>query len=357
MAFINSEVQRAFFEIICKRRIKRVMYGAKLYHLEMFFDRCLNIILCHHPHIWSYGTGNLLVAPNIPKIITKASERATEWRKESLNKQYEDLSQVIGNSFGYFIRYSIECRKRIRNVSKLKQRCLDLVQTLIEHTNNRPLLPEIDINKSKDEALRVIEMFPKIFAKATSELDTPIIDVFWEKLVYDMYLQMFRYVDVPVPPLADLILNIKAVCRKGLFRYGNPFIKDFHLTDSIQNREIIIECNRRTRVTILREFMFDDIETISRLVIPPSFLYADDKTQCVICLEKKDVLVWPCHTSHVTCTQCTIELLSLQVSCPLCRQSVRFIYGKWYLDNYDDDNVWLFVLHHLWYEWHLRNEN
>jgi hypothetical protein len=164
-----------------------------------------------------------------------------------------------------------------------------------------------------------------------------------------MYLQMFRYVDVPVPQLADLILNIKAVCRKGLFRYGDPFIKAFHLTDSIKNSEIIIECNRRPRVTILREFMFDDIETISRLVIPPSFLYADDKTQCVICLEKKDVLVWPCHTSHVTCTQCTIELLSLQVSCPLCRQSVRFIYGKWYLDN-DDDNTWLFVLQHLWYE-------
>jgi hypothetical protein len=179
MAFINSEVQRAFFEIICKRRIKRFMYGAKLYHLEMLFDRCLNIILCHHPHIWSYGTGNLLVAPNTPAIITKSAERATEWRKESLIKQYEDLSQVIGNSFGYFIRYSIECRKRIRNVSKLKQRCLDLVQTLIEHTNNRPLLPEIDINKSKDEALRIIEMLPKIFAKVSSELDTPIIDVFW----------------------------------------------------------------------------------------------------------------------------------------------------------------------------------
>jgi len=83
MSFINSEVQCAFFEIICKRRIKRVMYGVTLYHLEMLFDRCLNIILCHHPHIWSYGTGNLLVAPNIPEIITKSAERATEWRKAS----------------------------------------------------------------------------------------------------------------------------------------------------------------------------------------------------------------------------------------------------------------------------------
>ena len=355
MTFINSEVQLAFFEIICKRRIKRVMYGATLYHLEMLFDRCLNIILCHHPHIWSYGTGNLLVAPNTPEIITKAVERAIEWRKESLNKQHEDLSQIIGNSFGYFIRYSIECRERIQSGSKLKQRCLHLVQILIEHTNNNlPLLPEIDTNKtSKDEVRRVIQIFPKIFAKVSSDLDTPIIDVFWEKLVYDMYLQMFRYVDVPVPPLADLILNINAVSRKGFFRYGKSFIKDGCLTDGKQC-DIIIECNRRPRVTILREFMFDDIETISRLVIPPSFLYADEKKECVICLEKKDVLVWPCHTSHVTCTQCTIELVSLAVSCPLCRQSLSFIYGKWYLDNYDDDNTWLFVLHNLWYEWHLR---
>ena len=355
MAFINSEVQVAFFEIICKRRIKRVMYGATLYHLEMLFDRCLNIILCHHPHIWSYGTGNLLVAPNTPEIITKAVERAIEWRKESLNKQHEDLNQIIGNSFGYFIRYSIECRARVQSGNKVKQRCLHLVQILIEHTNNNlPLLPEIDTNKtSKDEVRRVIQIFPKIFAKVSSDLDTPIIDVFWEKLVYDMYLQMFRYVDVPVPPLADLILNINAVSRKGFFRYGKSFIKDGCLTDGKQC-DIIIECNRRPRVTILREFMFDDIETISRLVIPPSFLYADEKKECVICLEKKDVLVWPCHTSHVTCTQCTIELVSLAVFCPLCRQSLSFIYGKWYLDNYDDDNTWLFVLHNLWYEWHLR---
>jgi hypothetical protein len=357
MAFINAEVQRAFFKIVCTRRIKRVMYGATLYHpmsLAILFDRCLNMILCHHPHIWSYGTGNLLVAPNTPAIFTKAEEQAIEWRKESLNKQDEELSQVIGNSFGYFIRYSIECRARIQSGNKLKQRCLHLVQTLIEHTNS---VAQFNADKSvTDEILILHQMFAEIFTKVS--FDAPIIDLFWEKSVYDMYLQMFKYVDVHVPQLADLILNIKAVSRKGVFRYGKPFIKGC-LTDGRKTREIIIECNRRPIVTILREFMLDILEpenftsTISSLVIPPSFLYADEKTQCVVCLEKKDVLMWPCHISHVSCTECTIELLSLPISCPLCRQSVIYIYGTWYLDN--DDNKWLFILQYFWYEWHRRN--
>ncbi len=46
-----------------------------------------------------------------------------------------------------------------------------------------------------------------------------------------MYLQMFSYVNVLVLQLADLILKINAVSRKGFFRYGKSFIKDGFLTD------------------------------------------------------------------------------------------------------------------------------
>jgi len=277
MAFINVKVQRAFFEILSTRREKRYIYGATPYHptsLRILFDRCLNMISCHHPHIWSYGTGNLLVAPKTSEIISKAEERANEWRNESFNKQ--NLRLVIGNSFGFFIRYTLECCERMSIIS----------------------------NKLKGQGAM-------------------------------MYLQMFKYVNTLAPQLKDLCLNIKVSYRIGKSRYGDHFIEVF-LTNDKLNWQIIKECNQRPHVKILRKFMFDT-EKIAHLVIPSSLLYCDEKAECVVCLQEKDVLVWPCHTSHVTCTECTVELSSRNVSCPLCRKSIEYRYGKWYLENENSD--------------------
>ena len=279
MTFINVEIQRTFFEIVCTRRGKRVMYGVTPYQsiiLRILFDRCLNIISCHHPHIWSYGTGNLLIAPLIPEIVTKAEELAIEWRLESLLKQ-EDYPLLVGNSFGYYIRYSFECRERI--------------------------------------------------------------SIFRNKLNYQHgdHLQMFKYIDSISPQLNDLCTNIKVIDRIGKFRYGEYFTEGY-LTNNKSVSEILKECNQTPNIKILREFMFDILdpefatEKIANLVIPPLLLYGDKKSECVVCLQEKDVLIWPCHKLHVTCTECTIELVSWKVSCPLCRQSILYKYGKWNID-------------------------
>ena len=278
MTFINVEVQRTFFEIVCTRRRKRIMYGVTPYQsiiLRILFDRCLNIILCHHPHIWSYGTGNLLIAPNIPDIVTKSIERAIEWRLESLLNQEDDLQ--LRNSFGYYIRYSFECRERI--------------------------------------------------------------SIFRNQLNYQHgeHLQMFKYIDSISPRLNDLCVNIKVIDRIGKFRYGEYFTEGY-LTNNNSVSEILKECNQTPNIKILREFMFDildpefETETIASLVIPNLLLYGDEKSECVVCLQEKDVLIWPCHKLHVTCAECTIELLSCKVSCPLCRQSILYKYGKWHID-------------------------
>ena len=279
MTFINVEIQRTFFEIVCIRRGKRVMYGVTPYQsiiLRILFDRCLNIISCHHPHIWSYGTGNLLIAPLIPEIVTKAEELAIEWRLESLLKQEDYPLLVVGNSFGYYIRYSFECRERI--------------------------------------------------------------SIFRNKLNYQHgdHLQMFKYIDSISPQLNDLCTNIKVIDRIGKFRYSEYFTEGY-LTKNKSVSEILKECNQTPNIKILREFMFDILdsefatEKIANLVIPPLLLYGDEKSECVVCLQEKDVLMWPCHKLHVTCTECTIELVSWKVSCPLCRQSILYKYGKWHI--------------------------
>ena len=81
MIFINSTIQTAFFDLLCKRRGKIREYGAITHttiEKRAQFDRCLIIIASHYPHIWSYGTGNLLIAPPTPETLTKASTRAIE---------------------------------------------------------------------------------------------------------------------------------------------------------------------------------------------------------------------------------------------------------------------------------------
>jgi len=282
MIFINSTIQTAFFDLLCKRRGKRREYGA-ITHIPIGkraqFDRCLNMIASHHPHIWSYGTGNLLVAPPLPtpETITNASTRAIEWRLEALKEH--DSDGIVDEGFGYFIRYTLECRERI-------------------------------------------SIFRKEFDRQSG-----------------FTLIMFEYIDSIAPQLYDLISIIKIVNQRGKIRHGNLFNKHGSLTDNQTNSEILVDCNHRPNIKVLREFMVDMInaefvtDTISTLVVPSALLYADNEAECVTCLEKKEVLMWPCHTSHVTCQECTIELCSRRVSCPICLGSLVYKYGKWYKPN------------------------
>lgn len=291
MIFINSVVQSAFFNLLCKRRGKRSEYGA-VTHTQIrhraIFDRCIIMIASHHPHIWSYGTGNLLVAPPTPRpeTLTKAIERANEWRSESLKEH--GINGIPDEGFGYFIRYTLECRER----------------------------------------LSAYKMFRHFGYHAT-------LNLFEEQ--YGCTPDICEYIDCVAPQLYDLISNIKFVCHRGKSRYGDDKFNQGNLTNDQTNYEIIKECNQRPNIKVLREFIVDIIEpesvteTLSTLVIPTSLLYADKEAECVVCLQEKEVLMWPCHTSHVTCAECTIELSSRRVSCPICRLALEFRYGKWYM--------------------------
>jgi len=100
MIFINSVVQIAFLNILCTRRGKRSKYGAVTHNQirqKANFDRYIIMISSHHPHIWSYGTGNLLVAPTTPETLTKAAESANEWRSESLKEH--DIDGILDEGF------------------------------------------------------------------------------------------------------------------------------------------------------------------------------------------------------------------------------------------------------------------
>ena len=67
----------------------------------------------------------------------------------------------------------------------------------------------------------------------------------------------------------------------------------------------------------------DEDESHYPVTVPVEFILSSQKKECVVCLEEKDVLEWPCHTSHVTCEECVLKIVKLRrVSCPICRKHV-----------------------------------
>ena len=119
MFFINAETQNMFFEAHRFRKEKRnlLTIEASYYHREKL-DKCLGIIVCHNTDIWSYGTGILLVAPKIVKITTESEKRAASMRLYAKNEHdyYKYSRSFEDESFGYFVRFTLEIRDRLRNL-------------------------------------------------------------------------------------------------------------------------------------------------------------------------------------------------------------------------------------------------
>jgi hypothetical protein len=117
MPFINIQAQNLFFQAHQARREKRIDIGviASEEH-SMLLDKCLDIILCHDPDIWSKGTGILLVA-RIKEFNTLSQKRALIFRINAKKCHASDRKTrpLMKESFGFFVRKTLEYRNRIRN--------------------------------------------------------------------------------------------------------------------------------------------------------------------------------------------------------------------------------------------------
>ena len=47
--------------------------------------------------------------------------------------------------------------------------------------------------------------------------------------------------------------------------------------------------------------------------------------ECSVCFEQGEVLMWPCHESHIVCVDCTSKIIHRKSSCPLCRTLLKTI--------------------------------
>lgn len=315
MSYINFDIQCSFFQTLRERRRNREIYGAIIhpcFSSFLFFDPCLDMISCHHPDIWDYGTGNLLVSPKPSIISTNAESRALQWRQEAIDLKNNNIDK----GFGYLARKTLEYRDSMR------------------------------IYKYELEATSTV--------------------------LSDEHIERFEYIENICFQIEDLSLKSEKTRQVGIQRHGILFDKDRYLSRYQKGFQIyneIDECIRNPRPVFLgiellsypeteiqREddiLMYDDIfydynydniynynddiynydnEEISEdeldylVIVPDQFILSNRKQECVVCLQEKDVLEWPCHTTHVTCEECVLKIVKLRfirpVSCPICRKNL-----------------------------------
>jgi hypothetical protein len=270
------------------------------------------MISCHHPDIWDYGTGNLLVSPKPSIISTNAESRALQWRQEAIDLKNNNIDK----GFGYLARKTLEYRDSMR------------------------------IYKYELEATSTV--------------------------LSDEHIERFEYIENICFQIEDLSLKSEKTRQVGIQRHGILFDKDRYLSRYQKGFQIyneIDECIQNPRPVFLgiellsypeteiqREddiLMYDDIfydynydniynynddiynydnEEISEdesdylVIVPDQFILSNRKQECVVCLQEKDVLEWPCHTTHVTCEECVLKIVKLRfirpVSCPICRKNL-----------------------------------
>ena len=289
MFFINAETQNMFFEAHRFRKEKRnlLTIEASYYHREKL-DKCLDFIVCHNTDIWSYGTGILLVAPKIVKITTESEKRAASMRLYAKNEHdyYKYSRSFEDESFGYFVRFTLEIRDRLRNLLY-------------------------------DSEIQGIDLFPRSIQAI--------------EYVENNILQEFEYFSLE----SDLSK------RKGTKSYGDEFEYYRYLTKHISEHTLISQIEEDfllegdllqepLRSAILETFpnILDNENIISDL---SSFQESEDLTffvqdlvvskgECVVCYTEGNILEWPCHSSHVLCEECTIKVCYKGALCPLCRK-------------------------------------
>lgn len=152
--FINRNIQSLFFEAQRLRRCRRECVGVVTSedHCSKM-DRCLNMILCHQPEIWRYGTGILLIASTTPEhlIFASESERYALSYMLFARDRHEYLRYNHANdseSFGYLVRmtfeYSTKCRHFLEDSVRTLRTLPDGFTGVVDYLDNESMTNELE---------------------------------------------------------------------------------------------------------------------------------------------------------------------------------------------------------------------
>jgi len=317
MSYINFDVQCAFFQTLRERRIKREIYGAIIhpcFSSFLFFDPCLDMISCHHPDIWNYGTGILLVAVKPSIICTNAENRALQWRQEAIDLKNNNIDK----GFGYLARKTLEYRDSMR----MYKYDLEVTNTILtneqierfEYIEN--LSCQIEDLGLKSEKIRRIGLqrhgiqFDKDRNLSRYQADFQIYSEIDECIRNPSAVLFYPDNDNDIITYDNDIITYD----NDIITYDNDIIT---YDNDIYNYEDIYYYQNT-----YDESSEDESESNDPVFIPAEFIMSTEKQECVVCLEEKDVLVWPCHTTHITCEECISKIFRRRAVCPICRKNV-----------------------------------
>ena len=290
MSFINVDFQSAFFRTIQERREKREIYGALTLPSFLLLDRCLDIILCHDPDIWWYGTGNLLIARNIQSRVKKflpSELRASEMRYEA-SRAHIFEREYGEKGFGHFARLFLEYRERMLSFREN------------EAERNGVLTDdEIQIFNYSELITHQLEVF-SIQADYSRSAG-----IRTHGIKFDEYRQIR-------PGISDYQIYDE-IEESGM--YGSPY----ELREILGNLYPELFVNRVAR-ELHFEYDTDEEHLAEHLVVIPDFPQTEG--ECAVCYEDGNVLVLPCYISHLMCKDCTIKIIARNSLCPLCRANI-----------------------------------
>jgi hypothetical protein len=265
------------------------------------------MICCHHPDIWEYGTGNLIVAPKPSIISTHAENRALQWRQEAIDLKNNNIDK----GFGYLARKTVEYRDSMR-MYKYELEATSTVLTE-EHIERFEYIENIcfqieDLGLKSEKTRQVgIQRHGILFDK----------DRYLSR--YQKNFQIYNEIDECIQNPRQVFLGIELLCY--------PETEIQREDDILMYDDIFYDYNYDNIYNYNDDIYNYDNEEISEdesdylVIVPAQFILSSQKQECVVCLEEKDVLEWPCHTTHVTCEECVLKIVKFrQVSCPICRK-------------------------------------
>jgi len=292
MQFMNAHVQRLFFEAHRERRKKRdiALVEASDEHREKL-DKCLDIIICHHPDIWTRGTGILLIAPN-NREFSRAQKRASQFRLES-KSAHNYIRYYIGyedEHIGFFIRKTLEycdrmriflCDSEMEGVPFSSE--IHYIFNYVENNISQEfenLSDQSDFSRKKGIQRYGIEF----------DYHRSITKYCYDHQIFD-HIEEFASIERVCNPLRNALLDI--------------------FPDILHNESDVREIDYDSDLYI-------DLDSFPNHL--PNLVKSTG--ECNVCYLDGETLEWPCHPSHAFCKNCTDQIFARNALCPLCRKHI-----------------------------------
>ena len=306
MQFMNAEVQRLFFQAHKERRVKRdlALVEASDEHREKL-DNCLDIIVCHHPDIWSQGTGILLIAPK-NRGHTDAQKRAVQFRIES-NNDYSYRRYYLAyedEHIGFFIRKTLEYRDRMRIFL-----CDSEIEGVPLSAEIHDMFDYVENNISQElENLSVQSDFSrkKGIQRYGIEFDyhRSMTKYCYDHQIYD-HIEEFARIDRVCNPLRNVLLDIFPDIL------NNEPVARMLLSIEDYNSDLYIDFEVDSDLYIDLDSFPDHLPDLVK-----------STGECNVCYIYGETLEWPCHPSHALCKNCTDKIFARNALCPSCRKHI-----------------------------------